>query len=506
METVARNGSQLDKVVKLFELELSIDQEERRKSALASLSKLLQYDQSLELKYELLVERILDQETNNSDDPFLSEKFKRYLKLLHRLKMYEKLVQKASLMNNRFCNDIYPLEWICKVYAENLVPEPQLQTLLETPLSTLFDKAILLNPTSPLALVARGILYHRSGEVKQAEIMLKKVDTIQPNWDICLKELAEIYYLRKAYELAENIYRQLKIINANYFVALVENGDPEKLREAYSISAKVLENNHSAELLFYFLKLKILLNTVANLEDEISNLKASDISPVKCEYLTALHCIKEDRLADAQEILQKHESDCDCLLTLASIHFKKLDIENSFVCALKATKLEPENANCFFWLGKLYIHSSDTTRARKCLEKSISLNPSHKDAIILLSSLYRSLSEWGANHQLLQNSVSFVNGTSSSWAQLQLGLHHLGQQSYDEAIAAFRSVIRYEVNNITAWEGLADAYMGRGSYTSALKVFEKTAELEPNNPYPKLQLANIKNVSNVGLLIYDNYF
>ncbi|XP_062562962.1 tetratricopeptide repeat protein 37 isoform X2 [Armigeres subalbatus] len=494
LETVARNGSQLDKVVKLFELELSIDQEERRKSALASLSKLLQYDQSLELKYELLVERILDQETNNSDDPFLSEKFKRYLKLLHRLKMYEKLVQKASLMNNRFCNDIYPLEWICKVYAENLVPEPQLQTLLETPLSTLFDKAILLNPTSPLALVARGILYHRSGEVKQAEIMLKKVDTIQPNWDICLKELAEIYYLRKAYELAENIYRQLKIINANYFVALVENGDPEKLREAYSISAKVLENNHSAELLFYFLKLKILLNTVANLEDEISNLKASDISPVKCEYLTALHCIKEDRLADAQEILQKHESDCDCLLTLASIHFKKLDIENSFVCALKATKLEPENANCFFWLGKLYIHSSDTTRARKCLEKSISLNPSHKDAIILLSSLYRSLSEWGANHQLLQNSVSFVNGTSSSWAQLQLGLHHLGQQSYDESIAAFRSVIRYEVNNITAWEGLADAYMGRGSYTSALKVFEKTAELEPNNPYPKLQLANIKNI------------
>lgn len=494
LETVARSGSQFDKVIKIFESEIQSSQAERTKSAFMCLSKLLLTDQSLESKYEALVERVLEYETNNDDDPFLSEKFKRYLKLLHRLKMYEKLVEKAALMNRKFQNDIYPLEWICKAYADNLVTETQMQALLNKPLSTTFEEAIQLNPSSALAMVARGILHYRSGELKEAETMLKKVDTIQPNWDICLKVLAEIYCLQKAYGLAESIYRQLKIVNANYFIALIENGDPEKLKEASSISAKVFEDQNSSELSYYQLKLKILLNTVDNFEDEVAALKSTGLASAKHDYLTALHLTRQNRILEAQTILQNHENDCDCLLELARIYYINLDIEKSFVSALKATKLEPGNANCFYWLGKLYIHNSDTVRARKCLEKSVSLNPSHKEAIILLSSLYRTLSEWDANHQLLQSTVSLVNGNGSSWAHLQLGLHHLGRQSYDDSIAAFRTVIRYEVDNITAWEGLADAYMGRGSYTSAMKVFEKTAELKPDNPYPKLQLANIKNV------------
>nr|XP_029718671.1 tetratricopeptide repeat protein 37 isoform X2 [Aedes albopictus] len=494
LETVARSGSQLAKVIPLFEREIENNQEERKRSAYASLSKLLLADQSLEAKFETLVERLLDYETSNDEDPFLNEKFKRYLKLLHRLKMYEKLIVKAALMNSRFQNDIYPLEWICKAYAENLVTQNKFETLLNKPLSAVFEKAIQLNPGSALALAARGILHSRSGELKEAETLLKKVDAIQPNWNICLKELAEIYCLQKVYGLAESIYRQLKIVNPNYFIALVENGDPERLKEAHSISANVLKENTSSELLYYLLKLKILMNTVDNIEEEILSLKSTGIAGAKVDYLTALHLIKNNCLSEAQKILQNHENDCDCLLELARIYYINSDIEKCFVCALKATKLEPGNTNCFYWLGKLYIHNSDTIRARKCLEKAVSLNPSHKEAIILLSSLYRTLSEWDANHRLLQSTVSIVNGNSSSWAHLLLGLHHLGQQSYDEAIAAFRTVIRYDVDNITAWEGLADAYMGRGSYTSAMKVFEKTAELKPDNPYPKLQLANIKNV------------
>ena len=41
-------------------------------------------------------------------------------------------------------------------------------------------------------------------------------------------------------------------------------------------------------------------------------------------------------------------------------------------------------------------------------------------------------------------------------------------------------------------ESLADAYFQRGSYTSALKAYEKVLELRNGSLYPRLQIASIK--------------
>jgi len=46
------------------------------------------------------------------------------------------------------------------------------------------------------------------------------------------------------------------------------------------------------------------------------------------------------------------------------------------------------------------------------------------------------------------------------------------------------------------WESLGDAYAGRGSYNSGIRVFQKILELSPANRYAQLQLAVIKTVSN----------
>lgn len=45
------------------------------------------------------------------------------------------------------------------------------------------------------------------------------------------------------------------------------------------------------------------------------------------------------------------------------------------------------------------------------------------------------------------------------------------------------------------WESLGDAYAARGSYNSAIRVFQKILELSPSNSYAQLQIALIKTVS-----------
>lgn len=42
------------------------------------------------------------------------------------------------------------------------------------------------------------------------------------------------------------------------------------------------------------------------------------------------------------------------------------------------------------------------------------------------------------------------------------------------------------------WESLGDAYAERGSYNSAIRVFQKILEMQPDNLYAKLQIALIK--------------
>lgn len=42
------------------------------------------------------------------------------------------------------------------------------------------------------------------------------------------------------------------------------------------------------------------------------------------------------------------------------------------------------------------------------------------------------------------------------------------------------------------WESLGDAYAERGSYNSAIRVFEKILEMQPDNLYAKLQIAITK--------------
>ncbi|XP_053691442.1 tetratricopeptide repeat protein 37 [Sabethes cyaneus] len=491
---IACDGEQIDSIVKIFANEAELKScDERVQSAYKCLATIFK-DEKFEQIYGKLVEQTLEYEIKNHDDPFLNQKFKRYLKLLFHMKMYEKLVEKASDMHNIFRNDITPLEWICHIYVERYLEKSKLSVLLPKPLETYFRMAVEMNHSSAFALAAMGIFHYNEGEIQKAIELLRNAESARPNWPSCLKVLAEIFFQQKSYGLAESIYRRLKLVNLNLFIALIEDGSVEKLKEALTYWTDKFHEEANPTVAFYSTKLQLLLENNYNIDEELERLNQQGVSDSQLIYLQALQYKKKNNILKAIELLKEHDDNFDCLLELSILYFETQNMEQSFMCALKATKLQPSSANCFHQLGKIYLHNSDMARARKCLEKCISLNPSHKEAIILLSTLYRNLSDWDSNSKLLNNSINLANGPGSTWAHLQLALHYLGQQQYDEAIAAFRSVIRYDVNNIASWEGLADAYMGRGSFNSAMRVFEKTAELSPDNLYPLLQLANIKNI------------
>lgn len=85
-----------------------------------------------------------------------------------------------------------------------------------------------------------------------------------------------------------------------------------------------------------------------------------------------------------------------------------------------------------------------------------------------------------------------VRGESVRWAWLQLGLHYLQSGEYNLSVEWLRKLVRAEPSSSHYWECLADVYLARGSFESAIRSYECSAELSNDNLYSQLQVANVK--------------
>lgn len=226
--------------------------------------------------------------------------------------------------------------------------------------------------------------------------------------------------------------------------------------------------------------------------EEINSLKSDS---ERSGYLSAYKLYYKGQFEESLELLaQLNCESCDYFLLFGQSHFSLAQYPDALNAFLRATKLEPYNADCFLWLGKVYQQNGDIERSRKCFEKSCFLNPQHEQSVILLSTIYRQHLEWELNEKLLQTAAQAVPNTPCKWATSLLGFHYLGQRKFDDAIAAFRGVLRMDPHNFISWEGLADSYLKRGSFNSALKVYRKICELTDNNIYAQLQVANVLTI------------
>lgn len=238
--------------------------------------------------------------------------------------------------------------------------------------------------------------------------------------------------------------------------------------------------------------------------DEKIELLSSDV--IRYNLLLAYKLKHQGQYEKSLELLRSCEIEtCEYFLLFGQIHFSLSHYPDALNAFLRATKLESHNADCFSWLGKVYLQNGDSERARKCFERSIFLNPQQEQSVILLSTIYRQQLEWELNAKLLQTAAQTVPNMPCKWATLLLGFHHLAQNQFDDAITAFRAVLRMDPNNFASWEGLADSYLKRGSFNSALKVYKKICELSDDNIYAQLQVANVLTIMKLHKDAIDAY-
>lgn len=88
-------------------------------------------------------------------------------------------------------------------------------------------------------------------------------------------------------------------------------------------------------------------------------------------------------------------------------------------------------------------------------------------------------------------SLSIVLGKAGEIAKnnYNLGLHHLGDQNYSDAVFRFKVVTWLEPKNVMAWYNLGTSYLADEKPITAANIYRKTLSLDPKNEEAAYMLA-----------------
>ncbi|KAA0197853.1 hypothetical protein HAZT_HAZT004654 [Hyalella azteca] len=442
-----------------------------------------------------------------------------YLSLCHKLEDRVELLAAARIMYSLF-KTAYPLEWIARVFVEDHLPWKSHSSdsiLLWSDCDASITKLFDMYPATLWGNLALGLQYQESEDLKNSLVCYKRAcerskghfsnSDGQPIiwWRLYLEALEKakdwpgvestatciisILSEKKSkwpgsFEDKDTVIQKLSFLKAQ---ALMKMGHEKHFTIALSILRK-LDLNVS-ELIIECLSHTDLVAA----REELSKMQSSTCGVVY-EVLHAKLLYLEGDLAGAEKFLthalEKDPLNVDVLILLGRIYQQNKNDSASLKCLLQAAKLDPSREKAFLYLGHHYRRVGDKIKACKCYHKAYMLAPVAEEEGAALSDIYRELGEFDKNFALL-TSVTSEGSSGGAWAWLRMGLHHLSVYDSQKAISALQRCLQLQHNHRQALESLGDAYLARGSYVAAQKVYEKISTLDPKAIYPRCQIAKI---------------
>lgn len=100
--------------------------------------------------------------------------YKEYLKLLYKLKKYEVLFDEAVNMQSLYESNIYPLEWICKVYVELVIENNPTVNVFADKMEPYCHKLSSLQENATMVIFTQAVDAFKSENYMEARDDLKK--------------------------------------------------------------------------------------------------------------------------------------------------------------------------------------------------------------------------------------------------------------------------------------------------------------------------------------------
>lgn len=445
--------------------------------------------------------------------PNRKEFFKRYLKLLYTKKEYDALYRYCNKMLQIYENEVYPLEWICRIYYE-LATSDDLSMIeqLEDSIDNYLDEILSLDEGCVAALMAKAVSeFYKREYISTRDLLIFVIDAKPQLWQAW-------YWLMKTYEILQcysdvlQTLSQLKTYLPSHLVAYNDILDtislralsrldlPEKCEMCIQQCLSILQtDSDNIDAMECFVRCSLFLNNLESSKSmldkllEISNPINSDVLLLRCTYYVKTGYSDEAVSLLLNYIENVSDEVSNIWLLLGELYLQHGINDKAFDSFLRAAKAGPYLYKVFSRLGDYYrdiVH--DVEKAVKCYQKAFRISPQSDEVGIALSDIYKKERLSENNFELLEMATK-TNGRK--WAWLRLGLQHLDNGDSKRATDNLRCAVRLDSNDSHCWECLADACVAHGSYQTALKCYEKCKELNAGSVYCLLQIATIKQLT-----------
>ncbi|NXS94416.1 TTC37 protein, partial [Jacana jacana] len=162
---------------------------------------------------------------------------------------------------------------------------------------------------------------------------------------------------------------------------------------------------------------------------------------------------------------------------------------------LKAAKLDNYLGSVFCYLGNYYRDiAGDKSRARGCYKKAFELDGTDEESGTAAVDLSVELGDTDTALSILNEVTGKASPGTAKWAWLHRGLHYLRMDQPSQAVADLQAAVRADPMDAICWESLGEAYLSRGSYSTALKSFRKASELNPGLVYSIYKAAEVEQI------------
>ncbi|KAJ7416858.1 Tetratricopeptide repeat protein 37 [Willisornis vidua] len=162
---------------------------------------------------------------------------------------------------------------------------------------------------------------------------------------------------------------------------------------------------------------------------------------------------------------------------------------------LKAAKLDSYLGSAFFYLGNYYRDiAGDKSRARGCYKKAFELDEMDEESGTAAVDLSVELGDMDTALSILNEVTEKASPGTAKWAWLHRGLYYLRNGQPSQAVVDLQAALRADPKDSNCWETLGEAYLNRGSYSTALKSFRRASELNPGLMYSIYRAAALEQI------------
>jgi tetratricopeptide (TPR) repeat protein len=225
-------------------------------------------------------------------------------------------------------------------------------------------------------------------------------------------------------------------------------------------------------------------------------------SPIIGERLAEMYWKSQrvrDAVNEANEILKHDPNDLPTHRLLARIYLRSLgDINGSGVQTEMVGKaiaeysevhrLDPSDQEASLWLARLYRLHNEPDRAEQVLQKMLQDDPGNEAAVEQLTQLLLDDNKADEAIKLLEDMTA--HSSSPTLFDL-LGDAYTQTHDYAKAEKAYRKAVDLDPSELSHLRGLGQTLLSEEKYPEALAIYQKLADLMPDDSDVYLRIAQI---------------